>query len=151
MPVNLLEFISNRLSFAQHANSILQVKTHLLFSRCLLQSQFRVNSSNNKALADQEISKVADYLIIQLKRFLVFGQAVTKDIIRISCNPSQTVPVALDKDIVGHKKFNLIATISYSGNLNWGQIFWLGCSTILVLSLGVTTPLIDLVTFSKGA
>ena len=39
MPVNLLEFISDRL--AQHASSILQLKTHLLFSSCLFQSRSR--------------------------------------------------------------------------------------------------------------
>ena len=72
---------------------------------------------NNQALADQEISKVSDYLIIQMKRFLVFNQAVTKDISKISCTPTLSVPVTLMEDIVGHKKFMLIATINHSGNL----------------------------------
>ena len=42
---------------------------------------------------------------------------MTKDISKISCNPTLTVPVTLDEDIVGHKKFSVIATINYSGNL----------------------------------
>ena len=58
---------------------------------------------NNQALADQEISKVGDYLTKQAKRFLVFNQAVTKDKSKISCTPTQKVPVTLDEDIVGHK------------------------------------------------
>ena len=78
-------------------------------------------SSNNQALADQEISKVGDYLIIQVKRFLVFNQAVTKDISKISCIPTLTVPVTLDEDIVGHNKFNLFSTINHSGNLARGH------------------------------
>ena len=41
MPVNLLEFISDRLSLAQHACNILQLKTHLLFTSCLFQSRSR--------------------------------------------------------------------------------------------------------------
>ena len=41
IPVNLIQFISDRLSFTQHASSILQLKTHLLFSSCLFQSRPR--------------------------------------------------------------------------------------------------------------
>ena len=89
IPVNILEFISDRLSLAQHASSVLQLKTHLLFSSCLFQSQYRgpkflesnffsdenelfckICSWNNQALADQEISKVGDYLMIQVNHFL---------------------------------------------------------------------------------
>ena len=75
-----------------------------------------IYSSNNQALADHEISKVGDCLIIQLKHFLVFNQAVTKDITKISCTPTLTVPVTLDEDKVGHKKFNLICTINHTSN-----------------------------------
>ena len=56
-------------------------------------------SSNNQAVATQETFKLADYLIIQVKRFLVFNQAVTKDINKISCTPTVTVSVTLEKDI----------------------------------------------------
>ena len=78
-------------------------------------------SSNNQALADHEISKVCDCLIIQVKHFLVFNQAVTKDITKISCSLTLTVPVTPDEDKVGHKKFNLIATINHTGNLARGH------------------------------
>ena len=64
---------------------------------------------------------MGDYLIIQVKRFLVFNQAVTKDISKISCIPTLTVPVTLDEDIVGHNKFNLFSTINHSGNLARGH------------------------------
>ena len=63
---------------------------------------------------------MGDYLIIQVKRFLVFNQAVTKDISKISCNPTLTVLVTLDEDIIG-LGFNLIATINHSGNLARGH------------------------------
>ena len=43
--------------------------------------EFFCNIYFNQALADQEFSKVGDYLIIQVKRFLVFNQAVTKDLL----------------------------------------------------------------------
>ena len=64
---------------------------------------------------------MGDYLIIQVKRFLVFNQAVTKDISKISCIPTLTVPVTLDEDIVGRNKFNLFSTINHSGNLARGH------------------------------
>ena len=56
-----------------------------------------------------------------MKHFLVLNQAVTKSITKTSCTPTLTVPVTLDEDIVGHKKFNLIGTINYTGNLTRGH------------------------------
>ena len=79
------------------------------------------SSSNNEALADQEVSKVGDYLIIQVKHFLVFGQVVTKYISKTCCTPTPTVPVTLDADIVDHKKLNVTTTINHSGNLERAQ------------------------------
>ena len=86
-------------------------------------SEFFCNicSSNNQALAGLEISRVGDYLIIQVKRLFVFNQAVTKDIIQISCTRTLTKPVTLDEDIVGHKKFKLITTNNHSDNLARGH------------------------------
>ena len=60
---------------------------------------------------------MGDYLIIQVKYVLVFNQAGTKDVSRISYTCTVTVSVTLDEDIVGHKNFNLIATINHSSNL----------------------------------
>ena len=65
---------------------------------------------------------MGNYLIIQVKCFLVFNQPVTKDISKLSCTPHSNSTVALDNHkIVGHKKFNLIATINHSGNLPRGH------------------------------
>ena len=64
------------------------------------------------AVADKAMSKVGDYLIIQVKHDLVSNQAGTKDISRISCISTVTVSVTIG----GHKKFNLIATINHSPN-----------------------------------
>ena len=46
---------------------------------------------------------------MQVKHFLVFGQAVTKGIINISCGPTLTVPVN-DEDIVDNLKKRLLET-----------------------------------------
>ena len=100
-------------------------------------------SSNNQALVDQEISEVGDYLIIQLSCFLIFNKAVTKDICKISCTPTLTVPVTSHEDITGNKKFNLIATINHSGNLARGHytsfiistsLTWLYCNNAAVIA-----------------
>ena len=117
----------------ENSSSILQLPVSESIQKSLnsyLESNFlsgeneffcNTSSSNNQALADHEISKVGDYLIIQVKRFLVFNQAVTKDITKISCTLTLTVPVTLDEDVVGHKKFNVIATINHTGNLARGH------------------------------
>ena len=80
-----------------------------------------------------------------MKHFLIFNLGVTKEIRKISCTPplpTLTVPVTLDEDIVGHKKFNLIATINYSGNLARGHYTsfikstsssWFHCSDAAVI------------------
>ena len=70
---------------------------------------------------DQQISEVGDYLIIQVKHFFVYNQALTKNISKISCTPTPTIPVILDEDIVVDKKFNRIATMKHSGNLARGH------------------------------
>ena len=98
-------------------------------------------SSNNQTLADHEISKVGDYLTIQGKHLLVSNQTVTRDITKIYCTPTLTVPVALDEDIVVHKKFNLIATINHTGNLARGHytsfikstLSWFHCNDAAVI------------------
>ena len=64
-----------------------------------------------QALADQAISKVSDCLIMEVQHFLVFNQALTKDVSKISCIPTQTA--TLDKHVVHHKKFDLIARINH--------------------------------------
>ena len=70
-----------------------------------------ISASNNEALADQAISKVGDCLIMEVQHFLVFNQALTKDMSKISCIPTQTV--TLDKHVVHYKKFDLIARTNH--------------------------------------
>ena len=53
-----------------------------------------------------------------MKCFLVFNQALTKNISKISWIPPLAVPVKLNKDIVDHKKFKLMTTINHSYNLS---------------------------------
>ena len=59
---------------------------------------------------------MGDYLIIQVKHVLVSNQPVTKNISKISSTPTVTVSVILVEHIVGHKRFNLNATINCSAN-----------------------------------
>ena len=59
---------------------------------------------------------MGDYLIMQVKYVLVSNQAGTKDVSKISCTPTVTVSVTLVEDIVGHKSFQLIATVNHSAN-----------------------------------
>ena len=59
---------------------------------------------------------MGDYLIIQVKHDLLSNQAGTEDISKISCTSTVAVSVTLDGEIVGHKKFNLITTITHSPN-----------------------------------
>ena len=107
-------------------------------------------SSNNQPLADQKISKVGNDLIIQVMCFLVFNQGLTKDITKLFCITNVTVPVTLDDhNIVGHKKFNLIATINHWGNLPRGHYTslikyasssssWFHCNDETVLNNGIS-------------
>ena len=160
---NILEKLCEE-SLAQYASSILQLNgykqqytptavsesIHSSLNSYLESNLFsgkndsfcNICSSNSQALADQEISTVGDSLIIQVKHFLVFNQAMTKDISKISCTPALTVPVTLDEDVGDHKKFNLIATINHSGNLARGHhssfikstsSAWFHCNNIAVL------------------
>ena len=62
------------------------------------------------------MSKVGAYLIIQVKHVLVSNEAGTKDINKISCIPTEKVSVTLGENILGYKKFNLIAAINHSAN-----------------------------------
>ena len=97
MPVNLQQLISPRLSYTsckqytstEDSSSILQLpvsesiqsslNSYLMSNLLSGENAFfcHICSSNNQARADHKICKMADYLIIQVKRFFAFHQAVT--------------------------------------------------------------------------
>ena len=117
MALNLLEFISDLFrsiprSLSSYLESILLISANDFFCK--------ISSWNSQALADQEICKNGDYLLIQVKCF-VFNQVVTKDVGKIPHTSSLTVLVTIDEYIVDHKKVNLIATINHSGKLARGH------------------------------
>ena len=152
MPVNLSEFISDRFSCTachqytstEDSSSILQLHVSELIQRSLNsylkwnflsdENEFFCNIcfSKNQALADHEISK---------EGVNGFNQAVTKDITKISHSPTLSVLVTLDEDIVGHKMFNLIATVNYTGNFARGYytsfvkstLSWFHCNDAAVI------------------
>ena len=85
MPVNLLEFVSDNLlhsTSTEDSSSIMQLPVSESIQRSLnpyLESNFlsgeneffcNICSSSNQALADHEISKAGDHLIIQVKPVL---------------------------------------------------------------------------------
>ena len=70
------------------------------------------------------------------------NQALTKDISEISCAPTLTLSVTLDKYIIGPEKFNLIAAINHLGNFAMGHYTsfkkstsssWFHCNDSVVL------------------
>jgi len=84
-----------------------------------------VCGSHQEAVLEHEFSRLGDFLIIQLKRFLNFSNVVTKDNKSVFCDPLIKVPVVVDNEIITHKSYKLIATVNYSGDLHRGitQLF----------------------------
>ena len=83
--------------------------------------QFPCSWKQTASVCSSFCKKYLITLIIQVNHFLVYNQAVAKVISKIYCTPTLTVPVTLDEHIIGHKKFNLIATINHSCNLTKGH------------------------------
>ena len=64
--------------------------------------------------------EIGRYLVIQLKRFVSHDNQVLKDMKNGECAANITVPVK-DNEVTFHKHYQLIATISHTGNLNRGH------------------------------
>ena len=76
--------------------------------------------SYQPASADHEISKVGSYLVLQLEHFLSHRGNFIKDIKKVQCTETLSVPLVVD-DVSFHKKFNLIATVNHAGTLDKGH------------------------------
>ena len=73
-------------------------------------------SSLQPVVIEHGFSRVWQFLIIQLKRFVNFQGTVTKDINIVKCFTNISIPVILDNDIIEQRKFTLISTVGHSGN-----------------------------------
>ena len=78
-------------------------------------------SSLQPVIIEHGFSRVWQFLIIQLKRFVNFQGTVTKDINIVKCFTNISIPVILDNDIIEQRKFTLISTVGHSGNSNSGD------------------------------
>ena len=76
--------------------------------------------SYRPASLDHEISKVGSYLVSQLKKFVSHRGSFTKDIKKIQCTETLSVPVVVD-DAPFHKKINLLATVNHTGTPDNGH------------------------------
>ena len=78
-------------------------------------------ASHQEAALEHEFTRLGDFLIIQLKRFVNFSTFVTKDSKSVFCNPLIKVPVVVDNEIITQKPYKLIGTVNHSGDLNRGH------------------------------
>ena len=78
-------------------------------------------SSLQPAIIEHYFSRVGQFLIIQLKRFVNFQGTVTKDINIVKSFANIPIPVIFDNDIVEQRRFTLISTGNYPGNLYNGH------------------------------
>ena len=102
--------------------------------------------SFQSAYVDHEIAKVGCYLVLQLKSFVNDNESFIKDIKKVQCTKTYSVPVAVD-DVSFHKKFNVTATVNHTGTLDKGHYTayvtlsnsssWQFCDDIAVLRSSV--------------
>ena len=62
-----------------------------------------------------------NYLIVQLKRFLVIDGVVSKNAVPVICTPYLDVPVHVDDEVSCVRKFALVSGICHSGSLYSGH------------------------------
>ena len=97
------------------------------------------------ALINNKLSSVGTFLILQIKRFLLNGSDLVRQLNKIACNQILTVPIFCN-NIVENKKFQLLGTINHTGSLNRGHYTafiktsnnksWLHCNDAAVLKAG---------------
>ena len=96
----------------------------LFISECLegVNAPFcHVCSSKQDADSHLYICEVGNYLIVQLKRFLVIDGVVSKYAAPVICTPYLDVPVRVDDEVSCVKKFALVSGICHSGSLHSGH------------------------------
>ena len=119
----------------------------------------KVCKSYQPASMDHQITKVGNHLILHLKRFVNHDGHFIKDITKVHCTKTLSVPLVVNENSF-HKKFSLIATVNHKGTLNRGHytVFikqpstssWLFCNDAAVFRSSVKkTILLHISTFMK--
>ena len=67
------------------------------------------------------ICEVGCYVIVQLKRFFMIDGVATKNAAPVACSPYLSVPVRVDDEVTGSRKFSLVSGICHSGTLTSGH------------------------------
>ena len=101
-------------------------------------------ASLQPAVLEHEFSRLGDFLIIQIKRFLNFSGTVTKNTKSVYCDPQINVPFNADSNIICNKSYKLIGVVNHSGDLNQGHYtacisnsdasVWFQCNDATVVS-----------------
>ena len=79
-------------------------------------------NSEQSATLEREVLSCGQYMIIQLKRFLVDNGKVTKNELVVNCYPNSLfVPVRADVEVVYRRAFRLKSVRNHSGTLDKGH------------------------------
>ena len=79
-------------------------------------------NSEQSATLEREVLSCGQYMIIQLKRFLVDNDKVTKNELVLNCYPNSLfVPVRADVEVVYRRGFRLKSVINHYGTLDKGH------------------------------
>ena len=78
-------------------------------------------ASKQDAESQLSICEVGCYVIVQLKRFFMIYGVATKNAAPVVCSPYVSVPVRVDDEVTGTRKFALVSGICHSGTLTPGH------------------------------
>ena len=80
-------------------------------------------ASKQDAESQFSICEVGCYVIVQLKRFFMIDGVATKNAAPVVCSPYLSVPVRVDDEVTGSRKFALVSGIChiYKWNLHGGK------------------------------
>ena len=78
-------------------------------------------ASKQDAESQFSICEVGCYVIVQLKRFFMIDGVATKNAAPVVCSPYLSVPVRVDDEVTGSRKFALVSGIFHSGTLTSGH------------------------------
>ena len=107
-------------------------------------------SSHQPASLEHELVNSGSLLIVQLKRFVSFGNSVSKDVRSVRCDQEVRLPLVVDNEIVSYKRFRLLASVNHSGTLERGHYtahiknitssHWFHCNDAAVIHCKESVP-----------
>ena len=93
--------------------------TNFPLYRSFMTSAFECLQGENAPFC--HICEVGCYVIVQLKRFFMIDGVATKNAAPVVCSPYLSVPVRVDDEVTGSRKFALVSGICHSGTLTSGH------------------------------